>query len=533
MTNQPLMPTLTLPERPSLAQLKQQAKDLLRSARRGDPAARARFRRLPAFADLSADALAATSFALHDAQSVLARDYGWTSWNALRDHVEELTLRFDEAVDAFVEAATDGRRDRARRLLARHPGIATAGLAPALVLADAPAVLAALAKDPAAATRPTGKRQWQPLHYLCHTALLHDDPDPTHAEAAVTIARRLLELGAAATTPFPWFHHGVQRPVLWGAVCVTRLLPLARLLLEAGAEPNDGVTLTLAAMNGDLHALDLLHQHGARADHPWATDNTAPLYTHIQWTEQADGVRWLLDHGADANRRNGPQQETALHVAARRGNLAVAQLLHRHGADLTLARADGRTAYALARLNGNDAVADWLRDHDAATDLATVDRFTATAARGDRDEATVLVQNHPGLTDQLTTEHYAVLFQLAERGDADGLASLLACGFDANATDSDGCTPLHRAAYAGRVDTVRVLLDHGASLTALDKEFKAQPLIWAAEGSRVYAGATDDRDHPAVARLLLAAGSPTTWEKNDAPPGPIMEILADWTEASA
>ena len=173
-----------------------------------------------------------------------------------------------------------------------------------------------------------------------------------------------------------------------------------------------------------------------------------------------------------------------------------------------------------------------LNSAHAESDLATIDRFTAVAAQGDRETARALADNHPGLLDQLTPEHTRVLFQLAENGDAEGLAAMLECGFTPNVVDeTDGRTPLHAAAYAGKPATVRVLIDHGASLSALDHEFKAQPLIWAAEGCRTYANDPAGRDHRAVAQLLLEAGSPTAWESNGEPPQPIMEILEDWSTA--
>src|SRR4029077_3102025 len=103
------------------------------------------------------------------------------------------------------------------------------------------------------ATATGGQRGWEPLHYVCHTSLHRDHP--ARAEGLVAIARRLLALGADPNLRFPWVHHGVQRAVLWGATCWTRLLPLAHVLLEAGANPNDGVTLPLAAGGSDLPAL--------------------------------------------------------------------------------------------------------------------------------------------------------------------------------------------------------------------------------------------------------------------------------------
>ena len=78
-----------LPERPSLEHLKSQAKDLLAASRRKEAPAVERFRdALPAARGRSVEEIAAFEFALHDAQSVIAREYGFESWSALREHVE-------------------------------------------------------------------------------------------------------------------------------------------------------------------------------------------------------------------------------------------------------------------------------------------------------------------------------------------------------------------------------------------------------------------------------------------------------------
>ena len=69
----------------------------------------------------------------------IAREHGFPSWNALREEVEARTLSFDAAVEEFVRCATGGATGRAERLLALHPGIATASLHTALVLGDAAA----------------------------------------------------------------------------------------------------------------------------------------------------------------------------------------------------------------------------------------------------------------------------------------------------------------------------------------------------------------------------------------------------------
>ncbi|HEV2180648.1 MAG TPA: ankyrin repeat domain-containing protein, partial [Gemmatimonadaceae bacterium] len=323
--------TPQLPERPNLEQLKRQAKDLLRAAKARDAAALARLRALPAFAQQRDDAALAASVALHDAQSVIAREHGIPSWAGLVARVEELTLQLGNAVAQFIEAATEARPDRAARLLALHPAIAQATFHTALILGDAERVDRSLTERPALATEPGGPRHWPPLLYVCHTALGFGPP--SRPGGLVAIARRLLELGVDPNSRFPWLHHGVQRAVLWSAVCVAHLLPLAEVLLEAGANPNDGVTLTIAASGGDVEALDLLLAHGADVNQPWATDGSATLYAILTWGDASDGARWLLAHGADPDPVFAPNGETPLHVVARRGSVDLAAELVRRGAD--------------------------------------------------------------------------------------------------------------------------------------------------------------------------------------------------------
>jgi hypothetical protein len=96
----------SLPARPSLEQLRKQAKELVKNHRARDAATLALIREcLPALAGKTDEEIVLFPFALHDAQSVVARQYGFAGWNPLRDAVEKLTAagsgRF--AAEASVE----------------------------------------------------------------------------------------------------------------------------------------------------------------------------------------------------------------------------------------------------------------------------------------------------------------------------------------------------------------------------------------------------------------------------------------------
>lgn len=524
-----MAPHLVLPKHPDPDQLKRQAKELLRSARAADPAALERFRLLPAFRNLGPEQFARTPPALHDAQSVLAREYGFASWKALSEHVALLTLQFEDAVREFVEAATDGRKDRADRLLQLHPGIVGASFHVALVMGDAPRANAWLAKNPSLAQKADGPRGWEPILYVCHTSL---HPGSIRPDGLIAIAQRLLELGTDPNMRFPWLHHGVRRPILWGATHVTRQLPLAELLLRAGASANDGVTLPLSAAAGDTAALDLLTAHGADPNQRWASDGAATLYAMLHWSRTPAGAYWLLQHGADPDPVFADNGETPLHVVARLWDAPLAEALVAHGADPMRKRADGRTPYAIAELNANRAVADWLRSRGAAAELRPIDRLVSACSRADRETVAQMLAAYPDLRAEIGPEHYATFYRAAELGELPALEALLEIGLDPNRGDeSIGKTVLHCAAMAGHADAVRLLLDRGASPGALDREFNAPPLVWAAEGARNRAG--KEAEYARVGRLLLNTGPSPEWHSGEEPADGIIEVIDGWRRAQA
>ncbi len=503
-----------LPGSPNLEQLKKQAKSLLSDAQAGNADALERFAALPALSKTPLEVIAASELALHDAQSVIAREHGFNSWNLLREEVEARTLSFAESVDEFVRAASDGGAGRARRLLALHPGIAGASLHAQLLLGDAAGVEARLRDHPELATTPGGPQNWEPLLYVCHTCLHRDEP--ARMDGLLAIARRLIALGANPNAEYHWnWHPELPRTALWGALITLGHVPLAQFLLESGAQPTDGVTAHIAGGSGNLDALELLLRFGLNVN--GIPGGVPPLAYILTWSEDPSGPRWLLEHGADPNLSWGPDDESPLHVAARRWDVAMVELLVSRGADVHRRRRDGYTAHTLAELNGNHAIGEWLVAHGAANELSPLERFMAAAARADAAAADAVMRAHPSVTRELRPEHHQMLHRPAESGNAAALETMLARGFDPAAKDKDGVTPLHRAAMGGHPEAVKVLLKFGAPIDALDNMFSAPPIVWAVEGRHQ---ATPGSDHVAVARLLIDAGSPVEWTPPAASPGP-------------
>ena len=501
-----------LPDRPNLEQLKKQAKSLLHAAQSNDAAALQRFATLPAFSKKSITELGALGLALHDAQSVIARELGFDSWNAMREEVEARTLSFDAAVEEFIRCATGGASGRAKRLLALYPGIASANLQTSLLLGDVAGVEARLRTHPELAKQPGGPQSWEPLLYVCHTCM-HGDT-PTGKDRLAEIARRLCSHGANPNAEYHWnWHPELPRTVLWASICAVAHLPLAQVLLEAGANPTDGVSVHIAGSVGNIAALELLHGFDVNVN--GIPGGVPPLVYTMFWSTNPAGPRWLLEHGADPNLAWGNDGESPLHVAARRWDVSMVELLVQHGADPLRRRADGCTAHTLAELHGNHDIGRWLLAHGAKDELSSLERFIAACARGDSADADAMVASHPALRADLRPEHHLMLQRPAESGNAPVLETMLSCGFDPNAKDKDNVTALHRAAMGGHSEAVRVLLKFGADVNAMDGMFSATPLVWAVEG-RSHAG--PGADHIGVARLLVAAGSPVEWKPPEGAP---------------
>ena len=177
----------------NLEQQRKRAKELRRSHREGSIEAAVRILRyLPRARDLSPEHVLASPFTLSEAQLVVAREAGFSSWPNLKRYVEGAGADGSEAV---IEAALAGNDSGVASLVERDPGAVGRSIHAAAAVADRDAAFALLAADPSLADRPGGRRGWRPLLYVCSSRYGRDASDA----ARVEIARRLLELGAAVS----------------------------------------------------------------------------------------------------------------------------------------------------------------------------------------------------------------------------------------------------------------------------------------------------------------------------------------------
>src|SRR5215216_4418034 len=174
-----------LPDRSNLDHLRKQAKDLIRLYRNRDPSAIARFRHaLPAAADRTDGEIASLKLRLHDAQSCVAREYGFASWRDLRRYVEVQSASDDDRAARVLHwlklvysGEVAGGVDRANprvavRMLLESPELAAGSPYLACTIGDEGALRPATQADPAWIDRPGGPLQLPPLVAVTHSSLL-------------------------------------------------------------------------------------------------------------------------------------------------------------------------------------------------------------------------------------------------------------------------------------------------------------------------------------------------------------------------
>lgn len=308
-------------------------------------------------------------------------------------------------------------------------------------------------------------------------------------------------------------------------------------LLAAGADVEsanqDGQTaLMIVARTSNVAVARLLVERGAdvNAREKWR-GQTALMWAAAQ--AQPAMVRFLLQHGARANERSAlthferqvtaePRMQarpsggfTPLLYAARKGCLGCAQALLEHGADVNLNSPDGVSPLLLATLNLNFDVAALLVKKGADVNkwdqwgrsplYAAVDMNTLpVGGRADRPSSSqttalelmdLLLKS--GANPNLQLKLFPPYRSLRDDRGADGLLGV-------------GTTPLLRAAKAGDVAAMKLLLAHGAN-PELPTASGITPLM-AAAGNGATSFDTRGRyktEEQAVqaVTLLLAAGA--------------------------
>jgi ankyrin repeat protein len=340
-----------LPARPNLDWLRKTAKDHLRELRAQDPARK-----------------------LADAQFALARRYGFSSWRALKAHVDQVQLLPDADVAVFLRHVGAGRIDAIKAALAASPAIVHAvgphpywgGRPQALHVSietgrrDVFDLLLAAGADVDGDNRLY--EHWSPL------MITYDKDRPDMRETLLArgarigvvealmagddaAVNRMLQRGKAALPPgpnggsilaFARTPYAIDRLLELGAPrdikdrwettpmeALSRLGPRGQKLVEHLRSRGVAAPPEVHARVGDKDAIAKM-----LAADPRLIENDEIILAAVDFGHH-ELTQWLLARGANANARSRIGSEgTALHSAAWEGDLEMAKLLVAAGADI-------------------------------------------------------------------------------------------------------------------------------------------------------------------------------------------------------
>jgi ankyrin repeat protein len=489
-----LLPARHLPERPSLEQLRKQAKEHLDTLRATNPSA-----------------------TLAAAQHALARQYGFDDWSKLVHHVQSLQP------NRRVLRPADLKSDE-KLLWSPGRGTDVWALIQACTAGDLDVVLALISKDPSLARAHYEYRK--PLYFAVR-------------ENRVDVVRFLLEHDS---NPLDlWVDDGpLEIARDRGYVEMERLL--AHTLEEKFNASPKGEPVAQALRNHDLSAVrdlldgqpSLLAKGDSRSNQPihWAT-----------MTRQLDAIDELLSRGADINSRrmdgaqpihltNGDYFYRGWRDVPRDWPITpahVMSLLVSRGAiiDLPTACHTGNIARVHELLRQDPSAANRVGGHEGYY-LGAGAPLSNAAAAGHIDIVRLLLDHgaDPNLPEEQFAPkgkalysavyhgHYEIAKLLLDRGafpnppvESSGDALwvsrewrpdkrmeqlLLSYGAapEPERPDEDWSTreynwlrisPLHQAARDGDLKKAKHLLDTGADLAARDEHIRSTPLAWAAK----------------------------------------------------
>lgn len=237
---------------------------------------------------------------------------------------------------------------------------------------------------------------------------------------------------------------------------------VARALLSAGADANDGQTLYNRMFTTDDDFLELLFEFGlGRGDGgPWRA-----LLPDLIPAPQVL-VRRLLDWAVIHDQR------------------ARVALLAGHGVDVTGPLPSGPTPRQSALSNGHRELDELLQSFGAAAPaLDPVDAFVAATMGGDTAAMTATA---PQDIAAARAARPALIGWAAGHGCIESIGPLVAAGFDIDAlgrsdlpVEQPWQTALHTAVEGSNLKMVHRLLELGADPTVRDRRFDGTPADWA------------------------------------------------------
>lgn len=439
----------------------------------------------------------------------------------------QLPLEMTDPVAAFIEAACvprdtwhgSGTLERAEAILAAHPGVAKDDIHTAAILGDAADVRRFLALDQGNATAKGGPYGWDALTHLCFSRYLRIDR--ARSDGFIAAARALLDAGANPNTGWMEMEHD-PRPtwesVIYGAAGLAQHPEVTRLLLERGADPNDDETPYHVPETYDNTVMKILVESGKLNE----ASTTTLLLRKTDWHD-LEGIKWLLEHGANPNRTTRWGRTAFQHAVLRDNRSEIIEALLEHGADPTLVaglpdmarhtEGPAMSGVAMAARRGRDDVLKSIERCGIPIELQGVEQLIAACTRNDSAAVRDIAEQEPRLVREVVRQGGKLLSEFAGVGNTDGVRQLLDLGVNVNALTEEGdpyfdvaknSTAMHSAAWRARPGTVKLLLERGAAVNALDG--KGRTALMLAVRACVDSH-WKERRTPESVKALLAAGA--------------------------
>jgi ankyrin repeat protein len=258
--------------------------------------------------------------------------------------------------------------------------------------------------------------------------------------------------------------------------------------------------LTFAARNGDVASATILLAAGANVNETVAAGMSALVVAIHSGHDEVASL--LIDKGADVNAMGAGY--SALHIAVRRGELKPVESLISHGADvharLLKATPTTRTTRRPSlHYSWVGATPYWI-----AARLANVELMRLLKAHG----ADPAANARDGTTTLMAplSRFPVPAGSVREKPALEAVKLAIEYGGDIHATNDDGDTPLHLAAWLGWDTVVQFLVDNGARIDAKNKKGKT-PLAMTSAHTGEFQGSDTVVERKTTAELLRKLGA--------------------------